>query len=150
ARAWNSDNTNWGQFPGGLPTIQSVKQFDVSLGGPIMRDRTWFFGSFRNADLTNGISRSAFNLTNLQTFGGAAFSPFDNTLKSNQPFIKVTGQVSPKHQVSAFYQGDRATYTSDRELDTSLFQYNSTGGSLVQGKLNSVWTNKLTTQLSAS
>src|SRR5207244_12967728 len=22
ARAWNSDNTNWGQFPGGLPTVQ--------------------------------------------------------------------------------------------------------------------------------
>jgi hypothetical protein len=150
ARDWNSDNTNWGQFPGGLPTIQSVKQFDASVGGPIQRDRTWFFGSFRNADLTNGISRSAFNLTNLQTFGGPSFVPFDNTLKSNQPFIKVTTQASRAHQVSGFYQGDRARYTSDRELDTSLFQYNSTGGSLFQGKVNSVWSNKLTTQVSAS
>jgi len=149
ARAWNSDNTNWGQFPGGLPTIQSVKQVDVSLGGPIVRDKTWFFGSFRNADLTNGISRSAFNLTNLQTFG-AGFVPFDNTMKSKQPFLKVTTQLSTKHQLSAFYQGDRARYTSDRELDTSLFQYNSTGGGLYQGKVNSVWSNKLTTQVSAS
>src|SRR5258707_879959 len=96
AREWNSDNTNWGQFPGGLPTIQSVKQFDVSFGGPVVRDRTWFFGSYRNADLTNGISRSAFNLTNLETWK-SGFVPFDNTMKSNQPFLKVTTQVSPKH-----------------------------------------------------
>src|SRR3954465_10162314 len=53
ARDWNSDNTNWGQFPGGLPTIQSVKQFDASVGGPTQRDRTWLFGSFRNAPPTN-------------------------------------------------------------------------------------------------
>src|SRR6266436_3543179 len=51
AREWNSDNTDWGQFPGGLPTIQSVKQFDASLGGPVVKDRIWFFGSYRNADL---------------------------------------------------------------------------------------------------
>ena len=32
---WNSDNTKGGSAPGGLPTAQSVNQFDVSLGGPI-------------------------------------------------------------------------------------------------------------------
>jgi hypothetical protein len=149
ARSWNGDNTNWGQFPGGLPTVQSVKQYDVSLGGPIARDKIWFFGSFRDADLTNGISRSAFNLTNLQTWG-KGFQPFDNSMKSKQPFLKVTAQASGTHQVSAFYQGDRARYTSDRELDTSLFTYNSTGGGLYQGKVNSVWTNQLNTQVSVS
>jgi len=148
-RDWNADNTNWGKFPGGVPTIQSVKQYDLSLGGPIARDKVWFFGAFRRADLTNGISRSPFNLTNLQTWR-SGFQPFDNFLKSNQPFVKLTGQWSPAHQVSGFYQGDRARYTSNRELDTNLFQYNSTGGGLYQGKLNSVWSNKLTTQVSAS
>jgi len=149
ARAWNADNTNWGKFPGGLPTVQSVKQYDLSLGGPLRRDKIWFFASFRDADLTNGISRSPFNLQNLQTWQ-PGFAPFDNFMKSKQPFVKVTSQFSANQQLSAFYQGDRARYTSDRELDTNLFQYNSTGGGLYQAKLNSVWNNKLTTQVSAS
>jgi Carboxypeptidase regulatory-like domain len=149
SRDWNSDNTNWGQNPGGLPTIQSVKQYDLALGGPIARDKVWFFATFRHANLTNGISRSQFNLTNLQAFQ-PGFEPFDNFMKSNQPFVKITAQLKPSHQLSGFYQGDRARYTSNRELDTNLFQYNSTGGGLYQGKLNSVWNSRLTTQVSAS
>src|SRR5262249_8711134 len=113
------------------------------------RDKVWFFATYRYADLTNGISRTPENLINLNTFM-KGFEPFDNFMKSHQPFVKVTAQAGTGHQLSAFYQGDRARYTSDRELNTSQFTFNSTGGSLVQGKLNSVWSNKLTTMISAS
>src|SRR4051812_34525491 len=68
ANSWNSDNTKKGSAPGGVPTAQSVKQFDLSLGGPIVQNSTWFFGAFRRADLTNGISRSPFNIENLRAF----------------------------------------------------------------------------------
>src|SRR5262249_31009799 len=118
-------------------------------GGPIAKDRAWFFATFRYNDLTNGISRTPLNIANLKTFK-PGFETFDNFYKSNQPFVKVTARFNPKLELSAFYQGDRARYTSNRELDSNLFQYNSTGGSLVQGKLNSVWTNQLTTQISGS
>ena len=127
---WNSDNTKGGAAPGGLPTAQSVKQSDLSLGGPIMRDKVWFFASFRRADLTNGISRSAFNTQNVIA-NDPNFESFDNFLKSNQPFVKVTAQVTPKHEVTGFYQNDRSRYTSNRELDNSAFLFNSTGGGLV-------------------
>src|SRR5262252_1978091 len=43
-RDWNSDNTIGGSHPGGIPTIQSVKQGDVSIGGPVKKDKVWFFG----------------------------------------------------------------------------------------------------------
>ena len=49
--AWNSDNTKGGSAPGGLPTAQSVNQYDLSLGGPIVKNRVWFFAAFRRADL---------------------------------------------------------------------------------------------------
>jgi hypothetical protein len=148
-RAWNSDNTIGGSNPGGIPTVQSVKQVDMSLGGPIVKDKAWFFGSFRYADLTNGISRSPLNLANLNAFK-PGFQPFDNGVKSKQPFVKVTAQLSPKHEVSGFYQRDRLVYTSARELDTNIYSYNSTGGGLAQGKLTSVWNNRLTSSVSAA
>lgn len=146
---WNSDNTKGGSHPGGIPTVQSVKQGDASLGGPLKKDRIWFFGSFRYADLTNGISRTPENVANLSAFQ-PGFSPFDNFMKSKQPFVKVTAHLTPAHELSAFYQRDRARYTSARELDTSNFTYNSTGGGLLQAKLNSVWSSQLTTQISAA
>jgi hypothetical protein len=147
--SWNSDNTIGGNNPGGIPTVQSVKQVDGSLGGPIVKGKTWFFGSFRYANLTNGISRTPANVTNLDAFA-PGFTPFSNVVHSKQPFLKVTSQVGAKHEFSAFYQSDRLIYTSDRELDANIFQYNSTGGGMEQAKLASVWTNKLTTVFSAS
>jgi hypothetical protein len=148
-RDWNSDNTIGGSHPGGIPTVQSVKQGDLSIGGPISTDKVWFFGSFRYADLTNGISRTPSNLASLSAFK-PGFEPFDNFMKSKQPFGKVTARINTSHELSGFYQRDRARYTSDRELNTNQFTYNSTGGGLFQAKLNSVWSNQLTTQVSAS
>ncbi len=41
----------------GTPTTAIIKQFDGGVGGPIKRDKVWFFGSIRRADLEAGISR---------------------------------------------------------------------------------------------
>jgi len=141
---WNADNTKGGSAPGGLPTIQSVNQFDFSLGGPIMRDRVWFFTAFRRADLSNGISRSAFNLQNVQA-NDPNFQDFNNFMESKQPFVKVTAQLNSMHEATGFFQNDRSRYSSNRELDNRPYLFNSTGGSLYHGRLNSVWTNQLTT-----
>jgi hypothetical protein len=100
-RAWNSDNTIGGSHPGGIPTVQSVNQVDLSLGGPLVHDKTWFFADYRYANLTNGISRTPDNLLDLTTFS-PGFQPFDNIVTSKQPFLKVTSQIDPKHQLSAF------------------------------------------------
>jgi hypothetical protein len=141
---WNADNTKGGSAPGGNPTAQSVNQFDFSVGGPILRDRIWFFTAFRKADLTNGISRSAFNIANVQA-NDPNFENFDNFMESNQPFVKVTAQLNTKHEVTGFYQNDRSRYSSNRELDNRPYLFNSTGGGLYHGRINSVWTNQLTT-----
>lgn len=146
---WNSDNTKSGSAPGGLPTAQSVNQFDISLGGPIMKDKVWFFGAFRRADLTNGISRSPLNEQSIARFV-PDFQPFDNFMKSNQPFVKLTAQLNPKHEFTAFYQNDRSKYSSNRELDNKPYLYNSTGGGLSHARVNSVWSNSVTTALSVN
>ncbi|MDH4063653.1 MAG: TonB-dependent receptor [Acidobacteriota bacterium] len=146
---WNADNTKGGSAPGGLPTAQSVKQFDFSVGGPIVRDRVWFFTAFRKADLTNGISRSDFNVQNVQ-INDPNFKNFDNFMESNQPFVKVTAQLNAKHELTGFYQNDRSRYSSNRELDNRPYLFNSTGGGLYHGRVNSVWTNEMTTSFAVN
>lgn len=146
---WNSDNTKSGAAPGGLPTAQAVKQWDLSLGGPVVRDHTWFFGTYRYADLINGISRTPEDLARLIAFR-QDYVPFDNTSKSKQPYGKVTTQLSTKHELSGFFQNDRNRYTSNRERQTHPTSFTAAGGSLYQVKMNSVWSNRLQTQFQAS
>ncbi|PYR20647.1 MAG: hypothetical protein DMF98_23305 [Acidobacteria bacterium] len=146
---WNSDNTNGGVAPGGLPTYQAVNQSDVSLGGPIMRDKIWFFGTYRYADLINGISRNEDDLARLIAFR-KDFVPFDNTSKSHQPYLKLTSAGHPSQQLSGFWQYDRNRFTSNRERETHDINPRGAGGSLYQVKLSSVWTNRMTTQISGS
>lgn len=146
---WNSDNTKGGVAPGGLPTYQAVNQSDVTLGGPIVRDKLWFFGTYRYADLINGISRNEDDLARLTTFR-KDFQPFDNTSKSHQPYIKLTSASNSNQQLSGFWQYDRNRFTSNRERETHDINPRGAGGSLYQVKLNSVWTNRLTTQITGS
>ncbi len=147
--AWNSDNTAGGAAPGGLPTFQEVNQWDLSLGGRIMRDKVWFFATYRYADLINGISRTDEDLERLRAFR-ADFEPFDNFSRSHQPFVKLTTQLGVKHELSGFWQYDRNKFSSDRERNTHPISPRGTGGSLYQTKLNSVWTNRLQTTISGS
>jgi hypothetical protein len=146
---WNSDNTKGGAAPGGLPTFQEVNQWDVSLGGRILRDRIWFYSTFRYADLVNGISRTSQDLEYLRAFR-PDFEPFDNYSKSKQPYVKITSQLNPRHELSGFWQYDRNRFSSNRERDTHDINPRGAGGSLYQVKLNSVWTDRLQTQVSAS
>lgn len=146
---WNGDNTRGGASPGGLPTFQEVNQWDLSLGGRILRDRVWFYGTYRYADLTNGISRTEQDLGLLRAFR-PDFVPFNNASTSHQPYVKVTAQLSNHHELSGFWQNDRNRFSSDRERNTHPISPRGTGGSLYQFKLNSVWSNRLQTQVSGS
>jgi hypothetical protein len=146
---WNSDNTKGGAAPGGLPTSQSVNQWDFSVGGRIIRDKVWFFATYRYADLENGISRTPQDLAYLTAFK-PDFAPFDNASLSRQPYVKVTSRLGTGHELSGFFQNDRNRYTSSRERNTDQVNYNSAGGSMYMGKLNSVFGQRLTTQVSVS
>jgi hypothetical protein len=146
---WNGDNTRGGASPGGLPTFQEVNQWDLSLGGRIVRDRIWFYGTYRYADLVNGISRTDEDLRVLRAFR-PDFAPFDNSSISHQPYVKITAQLNNRHELSGFWQNDRNRFSSDRERNTHPISPRGTGGSLYQVKLSSPWSHRMHTQLSAS
>jgi Carboxypeptidase regulatory-like domain/TonB dependent receptor-like, beta-barrel len=153
---WNGDNTNncsasaachpGTAAAGGTPTTAIVQQFDGGLGGPIVRDKVWFFGSLRRANLESGISRTPDNVRYLRMFYPDV-DLFNNTTKSWQPYIKVTAKATPSQEIVGFYQHDRLLATGDREYDYSRAQLYSTGGSLYGGKVTSVWGSRLTSTL---
>ncbi len=145
---WNSDNTTGGAAPGGLPTFQEVNQWDMSLGGRVIRDSVWFFATYRYADLLNGISRTEQDLFYLRSFE-PDFEPFDNASVSKQPYVKITTQLG-QHELSGLWQYDRNRFSSNRERDTHDVNPRGAGGSLYQAKLNSVWGTRVQTSWSAS
>jgi hypothetical protein len=132
----------------GTPTTAIIRQFDGGIGGPIRRDKVWFFGSLRRADLEAGISRTAVEVQRLKSFFPDV-ELFNNTTKSTQPYGKVTMQAG-RHQIAAFVQQDRLKATGDREYHYSRTNVYSTGGGLYGGKVTSVWGQRLTTTLLAS
>jgi len=129
----------------GTPTTAIVRQFDGGLGGPISRNKAWFFGSLRLADLEAGISRTATEVQRLKTFFPNV-PLFNNTTDSWQPYGKVTTHFG-SHDLAAFYQSDRLKATGDREYHYSRSVRYSTGGGLYGGKLTSVWGRNLTTTM---
>src|SRR5262245_43829670 len=126
--SWNGNNVDnctpsAGCHPGttaagGTPTTAIVRQFDGGLGGPIVGDKTWFFGSVRRADIEAGISRTPDNIRYLRMFYPNV-DLLNNTTTSWQPYAKVTARLNPSHLLAAFYQLDRLKATGDREYDYS-------------------------------
>src|ERR687892_848926 len=56
--AWNDDNSVAQQGVVGTAGTRRVRQADFSLGGPIRRERTWFFGAYRTALIDSTVDRS--------------------------------------------------------------------------------------------
>jgi len=144
---WNDNNAPTSGNNQGTPTTSQINQLDLTLGGPIQKDKVWFFGAFRYADIIGGISRTAQEVQNLLTFF-PDFEFFNNETDSYQPYVKVTAQLNPNHQLSGYYQRDRLFATGDREYHyTHYSTLYSTGGQIFSGKLNSVWNPNLTSQI---
>ena len=142
-RKWNDSNT-----PGGTSSTVDQTQVDLSLGGPIVKDRLWAFGSYRRSDITTGVSRTATQLAALRALVDS-YRPFDNVNKANIWFAKLTAQPSQAHQVVGFYQRD----VNPVQLANPTFAvpYNqAAGGSAASVRLSSVWSGHLTTRLGMS
>jgi hypothetical protein len=144
---WNGDNTaNTFKNNGGAPTIQDIGQIDASLGGPIARDRVWFFASFRDNRIRNFISRT----TSFQDFAKAlnpSQEDFQNHTNANNWFVKTTSQLNQDHNFLFSLANDRTKYQQNNQDVLAPLRYNASGGYQMTGKLNSIWTPALSSQI---
>jgi hypothetical protein len=143
AKAWNGNNN-----PGGTPVAASTFQPDVAIGGPLFKDRDWFFASMRYTRRSTGVSRDATLLANLKALV-PNFQPFDNQGHLKYYFVKETTQFSPNHQLYVFFQRDVNAEDSNFQVNGGNFDVSAPGGNATGVRLSSVWGRSMTTRVLA-
>ncbi len=144
-RDWHSENN-----PNGRSNSSSNSLFDGSIGGPVLRDRSWFFTSFRKIDRQIGIGVPADQIALAKAVIDPGWEPFDNAFLGTFWFAKSTTVISKDHRLEGFYQYDR----SPTEANYLRSGYNASvsvfGGNGYNVRLSSVWGGATTTRFSAS
>jgi hypothetical protein len=138
SRRWNANNN-----PGGTSSGSSLIQPDFALGGPIQRDRWWVFGSYRYLHDSQEISRTADQIATLKALA-PAFQPFANEVVAHISFVKITGQLASRHQLSGFHQYDRTPSDTNIALYAQPLSRSFLGGSVYAARLSSMWGSWLT------
>jgi hypothetical protein len=132
-----------------LPKRTRIYQADASLGGPIKKDKVWFFGAYRRADLQGEIGFNDVQATNFRALI-PGWDTYTNSTKNHQPFFKVTASLNPNHQLNGYYQYDRTNLDNNRADSYERIRLSSVGGGLFGVKLTSAWGANTTSQLNVS
>jgi hypothetical protein len=110
---------NWNNVPGGAPLDQELHQPDLALGGPLIKDKTWFFASYRHTFLNQGTPRTP---AVLQVFTDNGFErPNYDLQERNHRFLgKITHNLTNNNILTFNYLNDGGlTLNSDsRDLGT--------------------------------
>jgi carboxypeptidase family protein len=94
-KSFQTDNLTTDLIQRGLKTPDAVdKVFDVnaSLGGPIKRDRLWFFGSHRSVGNDNIVANSS--------YPDGSPGIYDQRVRNYT--LRLTWQVSPRNKLTAY------------------------------------------------
>jgi len=77
------------------PTLRKLNDFNANAGGPFVKDRLWWFGSFRNYKTVE--TRPNYTVVN----GDSLINPFDSQLKNYTASTKY--QINKNNQLSGFW-----------------------------------------------
>ena len=82
------------------PTLRNLNDFNTSFGGPFMKDRLWWFGSFRNYNTVE--ATPSYTVVNAD---GSLTNPFKSNLRNYTASAKY--QLNKNNQLSAFWTYNR-------------------------------------------
>jgi outer membrane receptor protein involved in Fe transport len=131
----NDDWTRMTPFEGQADPIDNINEvYEATLGGFIMRDRLWFFGSGRSAETSGSGTLSRSNI------------PYVRVSEEKRIEGKLTAQVTQKHSiVGAFLDRDSST-TNDffsTVMDTASLYDREDPQSLLSAHYSGIFTNNL-------
>src|SRR5439155_12779284 len=67
------------------------------------------------------------------------WQPFNSNSTGNQPYVKLTGQINPNHQLTGYWQYDRLEGGFYRTIYYEPIDIFAQGGSLFGTKLTDTW-----------
>jgi hypothetical protein len=143
ARRWNGNNA-----PGGTAAAFQIVQPDAAIGGPIRKDRVWFFGAYRFTDNSVGLSRTATQLANLRALV-PGFEPFTSDTTASYYFGKVSSRLG-RSGLEGFWQQDHSPEDLADASLAGIFGSRVFGGTATGARMESVWSSALTTRLNVS
>lgn len=95
--SWNDVNTE-----DASPTDETIYRPSVSFGGPVMKEKIWFFSNFQYTYSKSGIYRSGLQIANIKAID-PSFEPFDNVSKTSAWNNKLTWQTTKDLQLGFTY-----------------------------------------------
>ena len=144
-KSWSCNN-----LPGG--TSSALDQFlpELALGGPVMKGRAWFFGTYRYERVEAGISRTAQQVALLSALE-PSFEPYPSLVTGHHYFAKGTGEIGKNHQLQGTYQYDPQESAGGSPIEAEPFVPSTSGGKKnFSARLSSVWSSTLTTRFGVS
>jgi len=136
---------NANNVSGGNAAASASQQPDFSIGGPIKRQRAWFFFSGRYIHRNDGISQTSAQDAYLREID-PGFQPFPNESRGFVFLANSSVQLSPRHRLMGIVQYDSRKQDANYQWYTSNIAKNQYGGGAYGLRLISQWTPQLNTR----
>src|SRR5262245_7640157 len=146
---YQNDDWNGNNAPGGTSNGFEIVQPDASLGGPILKNKAWFFGAYRYTNNSLEVSRTPMQLANLGALV-PGFEPLNMDTEASYFFGKATTQLTAVHRLEGFWQRDHSPEIFVGPNWAGKFLRRDFGGIGTSLRLSSVWKDSLTTRVTVS
>jgi hypothetical protein len=140
---------NANNVPAGNAAASASQQPDFSFGGPIKKQRAWFFISGRYIHRNDGISETSAQSSYLQQID-PGFQPFANESRGFVFLGNSSVQLSEHHRLMGIVQYDSRKQDANYQWYAANIAKNQYGGGAYGLRLISEWTPRLSTRLLVS
>jgi len=101
--------------------LKSYVDGNVDLGGPALKRRLWFYGSYRRQEIRTGVLGYLASPGQDNTIGTSDDVPGEYHVTLTNLTGKLTGQISPRHRFNGFVQAQTKDYP-ERNADAYRFR----------------------------
>src|SRR5205823_2934701 len=104
AHGWQSDNNDDALRARGFlyrNFVQHVQDFNFNMGGPIVRDKLWFFSTARHVSVDEGVANTYYRVPYEKYNAG---DPASQEQFARDALVRLTTNLTPKNNLTAYME----------------------------------------------